>query len=81
MHSIVCWSLTIIFIVTSNYKIYVDHCAPLTQWSCHKYKWLYDIVSKGRSLSFQEGSSYVYTNRLGESKVFILYKKNKKNKI
>ena len=29
MHSIVCWNLPIIFIVTSNYKSYRDYHAPL----------------------------------------------------
>ena len=64
MHSIVCWSLLIILIVTSNYKIYVDYCVPLVQWSLHKYKCLWDVRGKDQGSNLQEGASYVYTIRL-----------------
>ena len=44
-------------------------------WLLYKYKYLWDVGSKGRNSSLQEGVSYTYTLRLDKSKISILYKK------
>ena len=54
----------------------IYRCTPLVQWSLYMYKCLWGVEGKRRGSSLQERASHTHTLRLGQSRIFILYKKN-----
>ena len=58
------------------YKFKSHHRVPLVRQSLYKYKYLWDVEGKDRSLSLQERTSHTYTLKLGQSRNSILYKKS-----
>ena len=47
------------------YKFKSHYRVPLVRWSLYKYKYLWDVEGKDRSLSLQERTSHTYTLKLG----------------
>ena len=43
---------------------FIHHRTPLVRWSLHKYKYLWDVESKGQGSNLQKRVSLTYTLRL-----------------